>query len=117
RYLVARFPAFELIPNFPVPSVWRPAFWRTLRLARQGGHDVVVSHTRFFLSSAFALAYARWMRLPLLHVEHGSDYVQLSGRGARIAARVYDLTLGRLLLRRADAVVAISAAAAGFVRA
>jgi glycosyltransferase involved in cell wall biosynthesis len=115
-YVVVRYPAFELIPNFPVPKVWKREFWRALRSTRPAGHDVLVSHTRFFLSSALALACARAVSRPLLHVEHGSDYVQLSGRAPRAAARVYDLLLGRLLLRRADGVVAISHAAAGFVR-
>jgi glycosyltransferase involved in cell wall biosynthesis len=115
-YLVVRYPAFELIPNFPVPKLWRPAFWRALRSAHPSAHDVFVSHTRFFLTSAFALLCARAMRRVLLHVEHGSDYVQLNGRLTRRAARAYDLLLGRLLLRRADGVVAISHAAAAFVQ-
>jgi glycosyltransferase involved in cell wall biosynthesis len=114
-YRVVRYPAFELIPNFPVPKLWQPRFWRALRSTSPSRHDVFVSHTRFFLSSAFALACARARSRPLLHVEHGSDYVQLSGRLARAAARMYDLSLGRLVLRRADGVVAISQAAATFV--
>jgi glycosyltransferase involved in cell wall biosynthesis len=115
-YRIVRYPAFELIPNFPVPKLWRRAFWRALRSTRPSEHDVFVSHTRFFLSSAFALVHARVASRPLLHVEHGSDYVQLSGRAARVAARLYDHVLGRLLLRHADGVVAVSQAAAGFVR-
>jgi glycosyltransferase involved in cell wall biosynthesis len=115
-YRVVRYPAFELIPNFPVPKLWAPSFWRALRSARPTESDVFVSHTRFFLSSGFALLCARALGRPLLHVEHGSDYVQLSGRGPRLAARAYDLVLGRLLLRHANAVVAVSDAAAGFVR-
>jgi glycosyltransferase involved in cell wall biosynthesis len=113
--VVIRYPAFELIPNFPVPKLWRPAFWSALRRAGPARHDVLVAHTRFFLSSAFALACARVVRRPLLHVEHGSDFVQLSGRAPRAAARLYDLLLGRLLLARADGVIAISRAAAAFV--
>jgi glycosyltransferase involved in cell wall biosynthesis len=115
-YVVVRYPAFELIPNFPVPKVWKREFWRALRSTRPASHDVVVSHTRFFLTSALALVCARAVSRPLLHVEHGSDYVQLSGRAPRAAARIYDLSLGRLLLRHADGVVAVSHAAAGFVR-
>jgi glycosyltransferase involved in cell wall biosynthesis len=115
-YRVVRYPAFELIPNFPVPMLWRAGFWRALRAARLGDHDVLVSHTRFFLSSLLALLWARLTSRRLLHVEHGSDYVQLDGRLARAAARGYDKTLGRFLLRHADAVVAVSQAAAEFVR-
>jgi glycosyltransferase involved in cell wall biosynthesis len=116
RYIVLRYPAFELIPNFPVPKLWRPQLWRLLRSADPAAHDVFVSHTRFFLTSALALLCARVVHRPLLHVEHGSDFVQLSGRVQRAGARAYDLLLGRLLLRRADRVVVISQAAADFVR-
>lgn len=116
-YRVVRHPAFELIPNYPCPSFWRPAFWRAARLAlRPGDHDVVVSHTRFFLSSAAALAYSRATGTPLIHVEHGSDYVHLGTPLHSRAARAYDLTLGRLVLRYANAVVAVSRAAADFVK-
>jgi glycosyltransferase involved in cell wall biosynthesis len=114
-YRVVRYPALELIPNFPVPRLWRREFWRALRSTAPSSHDVFVSHTRFFLTSALALAWARVSSRPLLHVEHGSDYVQLNGRAARLVARIYDLTLGRVVLRRAAAVVAISRAAADFV--
>jgi glycosyltransferase involved in cell wall biosynthesis len=115
-YTVVRYPAVEPIPNFPVPKLWTASFWRALRSAGPRSHDLLVSHTRFFVSSALALACARALRRPLLHVEHGSDYVQLSGRASRAFARAYDSTIGRLVLRQADAVVAVSRAAAGFVR-
>jgi glycosyltransferase involved in cell wall biosynthesis len=116
-YRVVRYPAFDLIPNFPFPAPWRRGFVRALRAAlNRREHDVVVCHTRFFLSSLAALAYSRTTRLPLIHVEHGSDHVHLGSSLHRRAARAYDLTLGRLVLRHADAVVAISQAAADFVK-
>lgn len=116
-YEVVRHPAFELIPNFPCPSFWRADFWRAARAAlRPSRHDVVVSHTRFFLSSAGALVYSRATGIPLIHIEHGSDYVHLGSALHSRAARTYDLTLGRLVLRHADAVVAVSQAAADFVK-
>jgi glycosyltransferase involved in cell wall biosynthesis len=116
-YRVIRHPAFELIPNFPCPSIWQPALWRAARVAlRPREYDVVVSHTRFFLSSAAALLYSRITATPLIHIEHGSDYVQLGSSLHSRAARAYDLSLGRLVLRHAHAVVAISQAAAEFVR-
>lgn len=115
-YRIVRHPAFELIPNFPCPAPWQRGFVGALRTAlNQYEHDVVVCHTRFFLSSLAALAYSRATGLPLIHVEHGSDYVHLGTRAHSVAARLYDFTLGRLVLRHAQAVVAISQAAARFV--
>jgi glycosyltransferase involved in cell wall biosynthesis len=115
-YRVVRYPAFDFISNFPFPALWRRGFVRTIRAAlNRREYDVVVCHTRFFLSSLAALAYSRVAGLPLIHVEHGSDYVHLDSRLHSTAARLYDLTLGRLVLRHAQAVVAISQAAARFV--
>jgi glycosyltransferase involved in cell wall biosynthesis len=112
-----RHPAFEVIPNFPCAAPWRRGFLRALRSAlKRSEHDVVVCHTRFFLSSLAALAYSRATGLPLIHVEHGSDNVHLGSRAYSTVARLYDLTLGRLVLRHAQVVVGISKAAAGFVR-
>jgi glycosyltransferase involved in cell wall biosynthesis len=116
RHVVVRYPAFELIPNFPVPKVWSRGFRRARRSVSASKHDVYVSHTRFFLTSALALLCARLRGKPLLHVEHGSDYVQLNSLVLRRLAWAYDRLIGRPLLRRAGAVVAISAAAAEFVR-
>ena len=100
------YPALELIPSFPVPKLWKREYWRVLRSARSGERDVFVSHTRFFLSSFLALLHARAKRKPLLHIEHGSDYVQLDERRFSLIARAYDHTLGKILLDSADQVAA-----------
>lgn len=113
---VIRYPAVEAIPNFPVPRVWTRRWWRALRTATAVRPDLVVGHTRFFVATALALVHARRLRVPYVHVEHGSDFVQMDRRWAGAVARLYDETLGRLVLRWADVRIAVSAAAAGFVR-
>jgi len=110
RHRVLRYPAVEAVPNYPLPRGLPRAIGRALR----GPHDVVVSHTRFFLTSFMALGVARAIGAPLFHVEHGSAFVQLGGATGRVALG-YDRTLGRALLRRADVLTAVSRAAAGFV--
>ncbi len=116
RLRVVRYPAMEVIPNFPLPKFWTVGFWRALRAAAPQHHDILVSHTRFFVSSALALLTARLTRRQVVHVEHGSDFVQLGSHLSKWAARAYDHSIGQVVLRRADAVVAVSAAAAAFVR-
>ena len=113
-HAVIRFPAREAVPNYPIPAVWRRRLWSILR-GQARRHDVVVCHTRFFMPSLFALAMARLARKPLVHIEHGSDFVQLGGTPTGLVAAGYDRTLGRLVLRGATAVAAVSSAAAGFV--
>lgn len=111
---ILRYPGFDAIPNFPVPRP-SPATVRCLAAAASPRPDLVVANTRFFLSSALALGQARRLGVPYLHIEHGSDYVQLDQPLAAAAARLYDHSLGRTVLRRADRVIAISEAAGAFV--
>jgi glycosyltransferase involved in cell wall biosynthesis len=113
---IVRYPAFEVIPNFPVPRFVSRGWRRAWREGSAMGPDVVVGHTRFFVPALAALVHARRLGAPYVHVEHGSDFVQMGRWWAGAAARVYDHTFGRLVLRRADVVIAISAAAADFVQ-
>lgn len=113
---ILRFPAFEIISSYPLPKFWKPLFWRQMGFVFRKDFDVIFSHTRFFLvSSLLAFTYAKMKRKPWLHIEHGSDFVQLTNKAYSSVARIYDLTLGRFALRRADHVVAISKAAKDFV--
>jgi glycosyltransferase involved in cell wall biosynthesis len=114
-HAVVRFPAMEVVSNYPLPAFWSPRLWRLVRTEIRR-HDVFVCHTRFFLTSLLALALAGLKRRPLIHVEHGADFVQLPGSLTGAAASAYDRTVGRLVLRRASAVLAVSDAAAAFVR-
>ncbi|MAF80502.1 hypothetical protein CL628_00650 [bacterium] len=112
---ILRFPASEIIPNYPIPHIWRPLFWCMWRKARGWDPEVVISRTRFFSTSLLAwLASYRW-QTPWLHIEHGSDYPQFGRSLTGLMAHWYDITLGRAVLRRAGAVVANSQASADFV--
>lgn len=130
---IYRFPAFAIIPNYPVPKLWHPLFWKQLRLAlktlnnRQSSSSkfsvasfrfpvAIISRTRFFLTSLMALLVSKTMRIPWLHIEHGSDYVHLNNPLANTAARLYDHTLGRLVFHSANTLVANSKASAAFVK-
>ena len=112
---IVRYPAIEIIPNYPLPALWQPKFWRQLRWANPRAHDIIISRTRFFLPALFATLLARILHKPYLHIEHGSDFVSLANPITRLFARWYDLTLGRFVLRSATAIVANSAASARFV--
>ncbi|MEX1997121.1 MAG: glycosyltransferase family 4 protein [Candidatus Andersenbacteria bacterium] len=115
---IFRFPAWELIANYPVPKFWHPLFWRQWReiATTLKARPIIVSRTRFFLTSLMALTFAKVSKKHWLHIEHGSDFVQLTNRLPRTLARLYDYTFGRLVLRQADAVVANSKASAAFVQ-
>lgn len=113
---IVRFPAFEVISGYPIPSLWNRLFWKQLYTLATEQYDIVISRTRFFIPSLIALIFAKYKHSKLLHIEHGSDFVQSNNRVYSWIAYIYDKTIGTLVLRSADAVVANSEASASFVQ-
>lgn len=113
--LLVRFPIWEIIPAYPIPNLFHPAFWKSIRFLNQQEFDLVVSRTRFFSTTVLAWTYSRYRQLPWLHIEHGSDFVQLRNPVHRSLARLYDLTISRALIQRCHALIANSQASAKFI--
>ena len=109
-------PAFEIIPNYPLPKFWSPKFWQIFKNIFQQEFDLIISHTRFFNTSFLALVYASLRKTPWLHIEHGSDFVQSSNFIIRFIAKVYDYIFGRLILQKSDTNIAISQQVAEFIK-
>ena len=118
RVRVIRYPAFELISNFPVPKFWSPRFWGLYRQLYREHWSLVMTRTRFFMNSFMGVFFAkfRFKRLKLMHVEHGSDFVRLSSSFKSFLAFLYDMTLGKLVVRLADQNVAISQSSFDFLQ-
>ncbi|MFZ2187718.1 MAG: glycosyltransferase family 4 protein [Candidatus Moraniibacteriota bacterium] len=115
RVKIVRYPAFEIIPNYPVPKFWSLGFWNPFIILFHSDFDIVISRTRFFLSSLLALIYAKLARTYWIHIEHGSDFVKLSNPLKSAVAKVYDLTFGRIIFCFSNINISISRAVQGFV--
>lgn len=113
---IIRFPAFEIIYNYPLPKFWRANFWKLFLSLFKKKFDIVISRTRFFNTSLLAFFYAKLKKVRWIHIEHGSDFVKTGGRHFVWVAWIYDNTLGKLILKMADKVVANSNASAAFCR-
>lgn len=117
---IIRFPAYEIVPNYPLPKYiplfLAPRFFRIFLALRKERADIVISRTRFFNTSLFALMYAKMRGIPLVHIEHGSDFVQLSSSFSTFAAKIYDHTFGRMVFRFSDINISISEAVRAFIR-
>jgi len=111
---IIRFPAFEIVPNYPLPRFWSLKFWKLFISLFKKDFDIVISRTRFFLSSFIALIFAKTKKIPLLHIEHGSDFAQSGGKFVTFVAKIYDYTFGKIILKSADKVIAISQEVASF---
>lgn len=84
------------------------------RLLREREIDIVSVHTRFFPMSYVGMRAARSAGVPLIHTEHGSGHVASGSGLIRLASRVVDFTLGRIVLRSADRVLGVSESVTDF---
>ncbi len=116
------FPSFDIIDNFPIPMLWtrnyRSSHKKLLQIIKQNSDEdfVIITHTRFFISSYIWGIFARKNKLKWVHIEHGSDYVKLSSRWKSSIAYLYDKTFGKWVIKNSDQVLAISSAASSFVK-
>ncbi|AAB99071.1 TPA: glycosyltransferase family 4 protein [Methanocaldococcus jannaschii] len=114
---VYRYPAFEIIPNYPVPNIFNIKFWRMFFNLYKIDFDIVMTRTRFFSNTllGFIFAKLRFKKKKLIHVEHGSAFVKLESEFKNKLSYFYDKTIGKLIFKKADYVVAISKAVKNFI--
>jgi len=113
---IIRFPAFEIIANYPLPKFWSIKFWKLFRDLFEENFDIVISRTRFFSTSLLALIYSKIKKKKWIHIEHGSDFVKLNNKFKGIIAKIYDYTFGKIVLIFSDKNIANSQASARFCK-
>lgn len=111
---IIRYPAFDIIFNYPLPCIWKKEFWRQWRKINEINFDFAISTLRFFVQPLIALFFSRKHKIPLLHIEHCSDYVK-NKFFVSLISRIVDMTIGRFSLSRADRIITPSQSAARFV--
>lgn len=78
-------------------------------------YDVVITQTRIFPTSLIGAIYAKILRIPLIHVERGSYHSVVDNALFSWLIRVYDHTIGWLIMALADKRVGISKATVDFI--
>jgi len=128
-YKVILIPSFDLISNFSVPKFWKKEFWNILSdlkektsnpsqpsLKSNGRSNIVViTHTRFFLSSFIWWLFARKNNIKWIHIEHWSSYVKLSSKIKSYLSIIYDKIIWKWVFKKADIVLGISEACREFI--
>jgi len=114
-YKVYVIPAFDIIPNFPVPKIWKREFWKilkeiSLKIKNEWSQEQIIiqTHTRFFLSSLLWWLFAKCHKLKWVHIEHWSDYVKLGSKFKSKISYIYDRLIWKRIFKTADKIVAIS---------
>ncbi|MEI6587332.1 MAG: glycosyltransferase family 4 protein [Candidatus Moraniibacteriota bacterium] len=112
---IIRFPAFEIVPNYPLPKFWKFKFWKLYLGLFKTDYELIISRIRFFNTSLLAMLFAKIKRIRWIHIEHTSNFTILSSPLKSFIAKIYDLTIGRLIFRSSDINISISRAVQKFV--
>lgn len=115
RLKIIRFPAFEIVPNFPLPRFWNIRFWSLYFGLFKNNYDIVLSRIRFFSTSLLALFFSKYKKIKWVHIEHTSNFAILSSRIKTAIAKIYDCIIGSFILKKSDLNISISKAVRGFV--
>lgn len=112
------FESFDIVDNFPFPKIWTKDFWKKWNFLKEVWEKegfYIITHTRFFFSSFIGWIFARRYKCRWIHIEHGSDYVQLSSGLKNKIAYLYDRVIWKWIFKKADSVLCISEASRWFV--
>lgn len=72
------------------------------------GIEFCIVNTRFYLLSVFGMRYARKNNIPLITIEHGSNYLTFNNVILDVAERVYEKTITAVGKRYCDDYYAVS---------
>lgn len=109
---IYRYPAFEIIPNYPIPKIWTKKYWY---LKNKIKANMVMTHTRFFINSYIGYLFSKKNKIPLYHVEHGSAFVKVENIITNLIAKIYDYTIGKKILKKSKKIISISNAVKEFL--
>ena len=78
--------------------------------------NLVITNTRFFHTSLVGRKFAKENKIPWIHIEHGSTFVKSNNILIWVGSRIFDLFIGKKILKDADKVVSISEGSKRFVQ-
>jgi glycosyltransferase involved in cell wall biosynthesis len=113
---IHRLPCWNALNSlYPVPKPCITSFKILRRLMRKN-HDVINTHTRFFVTSFLGLIFAKFKKTPLVHTEHGARHSIVPNRIVDLISRAYDHSIGALIVKSARENTGVSEAACWFLK-
>lgn len=114
-FVVYRLPSWNMLgERYPVPRFSFTTvriLWRAFRR----NYGCILTHTRFYLTSLLGLVFAKLKGTPLVHIEHGPGHISDSNIAVELINKVYDHSLGSLVVKNASKRVAISSKVCEFL--
>ena len=109
-------PSFEIIPNFSTYKIFSKKFKLIKEYLKTKNINIVITRTRFFLTSFIWWRFAKRNKIKWVHIEHGSDYVKLSSNFKNLIAKIYDHTIWKRIFKNANQLVWVSNACKDFIQ-
>ena len=112
--IVIRLASWKIAGIYPLP---KPTITniQLLRFVCKNDYDLAYTRTRFFFTTFIGLCVSYYKRIPLLHTEPGSGAVHWDNKIINLIARLWDMTIGRMVVKRA-ACIGVSEASSAFVK-
>jgi len=113
---IYRIPAMDsLKKTYPI-FVPNKKFFKIWKKLRKENWDIIMTRTRFFTTSFLGLVFSKLSKTPLIHVEHGSYHSVLNNKLVDILSRIYDHTIGTLIIKNSKLNIGISKSACNFLK-
>ena len=100
--------------NYPVPTSSLGNISSVLSLTKND-YQCIITNTRFYPICFIGWILSKLCRVPLIHLEHGSCHTVSESFIVSNIGRIYDHTLGSLLVKSAKANFGVSNPAVGFL--
>ncbi|MFH1822850.1 MAG: glycosyltransferase family 4 protein [Patescibacteria group bacterium] len=111
---IYRFDCWNILGGtYSIPILNRNFFY-TWKKIKETNYNFVNTQTRFFLTSLMGLIFAKIKKIRLIHTEHGTKHSVLSNQMVSLISKIYDHTLGYLVIRCADYNFVVSQSAGEF---
>ncbi|MFA5173568.1 MAG: glycosyltransferase family 4 protein [Candidatus Pacearchaeota archaeon] len=109
---IIRFKAIDLMKVYPIIYYKN----KILSILSKEKFDLIITNTRFFHTSLIGMKFAKKNKIPWIHIEHGTSFVQTNNPIVWLGSRLYDFTFGKKVLKNADKVICISKDSKRFVQ-
>jgi len=86
------------------------------KIFKEKKYNAINTHTRFFLTSFFGIRLGKKYSIPVVHTEHGSGFVRTENRLVNGIAKIFDITLGKYVLKNAKIVCGVSESVCVFAK-
>ncbi|NLL11558.1 MAG: glycosyltransferase family 4 protein [Methanomicrobiales archaeon] len=112
---IYRIPSWRIINNnYPIPKIGFKNCFFIIKLIKSRYH-CVITNTRFVPICFYGLFFTFLSGIPFIHIEHGSCHPISDNWLVSIIGRIFDHTLGSILIQCAKKNIGVSYSAANFL--